>query len=154
MGDSLTQIVSEFQLKPFIFCSQKRLLKNEINAISKIEILHGIFNDLVIEMRTELLKEFIEPDVKEIIIETIVTKNWFEHFKLEVFPKWLLKIFPANTKVIKNTYEVSIECIYPDIPRPSNIPYLTLYHFPKDKDIKIDKNKRQAKVIVKDLTKK
>jgi hypothetical protein len=151
MGDSLNSIINEFKLEPIKFCCQKYFTKESIESFAQLEILNDMFQRTVIQMSTEILSEFIDPDIEEIVIERIVVEDWFQHFKLSVFPRWLLKRFPVKTKTIKNTYKVSVKGLYPTIAvTPPCFPYLKLFQITKEENGKI--NKRQAKIIIENIT--
>jgi hypothetical protein len=115
------QIIS---LEPMVICSSKRISETEIEVMPTASIRKNILNDILIDLRLDLLKEFIEPDVKNINIELEIPKTWFQHFKEDYFPKWLLEKFPVKYKGKTFCYKVSVDNIYPNLNLPPSIPYL------------------------------
>lgn len=83
-------------LQPITFHSSKVFSEEEIKMVPKLELTRNILNNIVMDLTMELQKEFIEPDVKKINIEISTPKTWFQHFKKDNFPKWLLKNFLLN----------------------------------------------------------
>jgi hypothetical protein len=60
-------------------------------------------------------------------------KNWFNHFRLNCFPRLLIKRFPIKCKIINVPFEVEVGVVYPKlkIAFPEHTNNMRFYTLPK-----------------------
>lgn len=88
------------------------LLKYTIELAVQKELSHNNVDVLVYEL-PELLKFKIRSDIYGENIgnrEIRIPLTWWQHFKLTVFPTWVLAYFPVKYKV----YDIDVKCLYPN----------------------------------------
>lgn len=74
--------------------------------------------DIIVHIRVGLYAERLHPYTFS------KPKNWWQHFKQDCFPEWLLEYFPVqDTKIV-----VSSKVMYPEyVPPYPNMPYVMVY---------------------------
>lgn len=75
--------------------------------------LDPLLQHLVIQLGNDVWEEVLQTETG-VVFEDI-PKTWFDHFKLEVFPKWLLDKFPARTKTIYKKIKYQRSATYPKL---------------------------------------
>lgn len=50
-----------------------------------------------------------------ITFEYLIPRTWFDRFRLEVFPAWLLRHFPPNMKAQRACRAIKHKCVFPKI---------------------------------------
>ncbi len=63
------------------------------------------------QLEAELLTQELDHRTEGVVFE--IPKTWFEHFKKECFPNWLLKKFPVKYNIEKREIEYKVEAYYP-----------------------------------------
>lgn len=74
----------------------------------------GIFDELVTELVAEVLAEEVDNRSKEVSFE--VPATWWDHFKRDYFPDWLLYKFPIKQKTLSKTVTFRRLATYPKLP--------------------------------------
>lgn len=74
-----------------------------------------LLNSMIYELRALVSAEKLQETKHTFTAEWPTT--WWDAFKLEKFPSWLLKLFPANMKAKNETVEWERYAIYPKMTR-------------------------------------
>lgn len=91
-------------------------------ATTKLDIIkNNTINALVFQLRAEVMAEKLEDRTQMITFK--VPKSWWQHFKQEKFPKWLLRKFPVKLSLCVKFVTFKHYATYPELPLV----------FPKDK---------------------
>jgi hypothetical protein len=101
----------------------KDLLKTEVFVNMKLPT--GMFDiktevqDGILKMKSYVLSEDIETKTKT--LEFKYPKTWWQHFKYDHFPQWLLDIFPVQFKTETKKCRFTAKAFYPNVKFTPNL---------------------------------
>lgn len=84
----------------------ERVFPRNLVYKSDFRLMHDAISDNIRAQFTALLKGVVKEDSETILIPS----NSWEHFKLDFFPKILLKYFPAKTKAVYKSWQKIVIC--------------------------------------------
>lgn len=93
--------------------AQEFLSRHALRSLSVEQIEDVVLGGLMIKLKTEILAE-TEPKELYVVVFKI-HKNWWEQFKEEKLPKWLLKNFPVKYIFAKKYLTIHREAWYPKL---------------------------------------
>lgn len=91
-----------------------------LERIQHHEVVHAVYpamEEMLISLETVVYQEEVGNLVEAMSIR--VPKTWFDHFKKDVFPKWLLDMFPVEYETHWKTVDLTFSARYPDF-HPAN----------------------------------
>lgn len=95
--------------------SVSKMLSGHTLAMTKLDVIRDeIMNGLVYELHTEVMAEKVENRVQKVTFE--FPKSWWQYFKKEYFPKWLLKKFPVKSELSSKSVIFNRYATYPQLP--------------------------------------
>lgn len=110
--DSLKSQIHKIDLKPMKFVVQQRISKMGLYSCVEPEvILLQEMEDLILMIEKTLSSERLGIFEKDISFEQY--KSWWQFFKKQYFPRWLLKKFPVKYIKITKRVEVDVKAVYP-----------------------------------------
>lgn len=95
--------------------STSRMVPGHTLATTKLDVIEkSAINALVFQLRAEVMAEKLEERTQMVTFE--VPKSWWQHFKQEHFPKWLLKKFPVKLESYTRFMTFEHYATYPELP--------------------------------------
>lgn len=92
-------------------------------ATTKLDVIEdNVIDALVFRLEAEVMTEKLEDRTQTTTFE--VPKSWWQHFKQEWFPGWLLKRFPVKFESYFKTVIFKHYATYPQLPlvfRPDEV---------------------------------
>lgn len=86
-------------------------------ALEKAEvhfIAQEMLNGLDVYFQTQFLTETVGEYSK--VVNFRCPKSWWQFFKMQCFPKWLLRAFPVKTHLQEEVVVFSVKAVYPQLP--------------------------------------
>ena len=75
-------------------------------SLSVETFVHPNMKDMVIRMSGFVMAEEIDNRTKIVEFSVSVPSSWWQHFKQDNFPSWLVRMFPVKFKEIRKTKKV------------------------------------------------
>lgn len=91
------------------------------HALEKAEVhimAHELLKGVDVYFQTELLSETVGEYAKTVNFRC--PRNWFQMFKMQYFPAWLLRAFPIKMKLQEETVVFTVKAVYPKLPTVVN----------------------------------
>lgn len=93
----------------------QKVLTGHVLMTTELESCRNeVINDLVFRLKAELMAEKLEDRKQTVTFE--FPKSWWQHFKQEYFPKWLLNRFPVKLTSCEKTVIFKRYATYPELP--------------------------------------
>ena len=89
------------------------LEKADVNLIA-LELNKGIEAYFTTELLAETVGEYSK------VVYFRCPRNWFQMFKMQYFPAWLLRAFPIKMKLQEETVVFTVKAVYPKLPTVVN----------------------------------
>jgi hypothetical protein len=108
-------LMREMELSEFINTEIKELLKTDVWTEVKVSGLFDIKAELregILKMKAYVLSEDIESKTKT--LEFKYPKTWWQHFKYDNFPQFLLDIFPVEYETEVKKCQFTAKAFYPN----------------------------------------
>lgn len=68
--------------------------------------------DMILRISRVVYEDKLENEKKIVMVE--VPCNWWQHFKYDIFPEWLQRVFPVKYENIEKTVVFTRKALYPD----------------------------------------
>jgi len=96
------------------------------DQLAQLEIIppREMFGGLAFRVERSSFGEHKREDVE---VQFEFPSSWWQHFKQQHFPKWLLKRFPVVMKKHRGKYRVDARFYFPDLPIDHADPNLRVY---------------------------
>ena len=140
-------ILESFHVQVCLELSRRELATLHEPRLSKMvqnlakDAVDKLYQYVMIDLPAERLDE------KEVTLTVSVPKSWWEHFKKDCFPDWLLRTWPAKFKTVSVKDTVRFLAVYPKLancPRfqPCVVRYVTQVHEETQEDESQDDSAR------------
>ena len=94
---------------------EQKKINLELKTFNAALYVESLTSDYVIRMQAYMVQAFTNLFLQEVeVVEYSWPASWWDHFKEQYFPAWLLKNFPS--KKITKSHKVYLQ--YPDISFP------------------------------------
>lgn len=125
-------LVSKIVLNELRIRLHKRFGRYTFKSIAVNIITQAITDEVTFEISLKILGQ---RNLQQYDVWYEFPKNWWQHFKLQHFPDWLLKKFPVKTKTHKRVVEFEHNAL---VPRWDQFPKgqeVVMYSTPKSPNV-------------------
>lgn len=102
-----TRSYSRLELEPIRFAKTHRIDRMAAAGMRKLEHFEKfediITQELRIEMERLVYSDCLRDETVTVVAEVEIPSSWWQHFKQDAFPAWLLRRFPVKTTKITKT---------------------------------------------------
>ena len=88
-----------------------------------VDRVYPAMEDMLIQLQTSVYQEDLS-SVETLVVRT--PKTWFDHFKQDHFPKWLLEKYPVKYNTETKTIDLTFSVRYPDFHPANKMPYVVV----------------------------
>lgn len=107
----------ELHLESFV--DMRRVERRRIRHLTpqgQASVVRDVGDNLLISVERSVWAEKIQNETAEVEVSVDVPTSWWQHFKRDVFPVWLLRRFPVKTKTVskKSTFTFRTVALLPE----------------------------------------
>ena len=107
--------------------------KIPIESLQHHEVVDRIYpamEEMLITLQASVYQEDFGPLIETLAIQT--PKTWFDHFKQDHFPKWLLDRYPVEYVTETRSIDMAFSARYPTFQPAKRMPYVIV------REVKVD----------------
>lgn len=110
-------VYKSLELRPVRFAARRIVDRKTAERLTSIHQYEDVITrDLVFETDRLVYSDCLRDETVTVVAEIEIPSSWWQHFKQDTFPAWLLRRFPVKTKKItrSNSKTFKAMALFPD----------------------------------------